>query len=77
MIRESFSKIKNRKAGQPPVILSEMVKITREAGIDMIIDQVSQIIGRVIPAKWELSTIVKGFKGKPVFWKKETKGDLN
>ena len=46
MIRESFSKIKNRKAGQPPVILSEMVKITREAGIDMIIDQVSQIIGK-------------------------------
>ena len=74
MISQSINKIKNGKT----VVLSEMVKITGEAGTDMITDLVNQIIMvRVIPAKYELSTIVKCLRGTPIFWKKETIVGLN
>ena len=45
--------------------MSETVKAAGEAGIDMNTDLVYQIIVEgVIPAEWELSTIVNSFEGK-------------
>ena len=42
-----------------------MVKAAGEAGVDLITDLVNQItIEGVIPAEWELSTIVNCYKGK-------------
>ena len=60
MVRKSISKMKNRKAArQPSSLVSEMVKTAGEVYIYMIADLVNQIIVEVIPAEWELNTIVK------------------
>ena len=63
MVRESVSKVKNKKAAGPPGVVSEMIKAGVEAGVDLITDLVNQIIVElVIPAEWELSTIVNFYK---------------
>ena len=45
----------------------EMVKVAGEARDDMINDLVNHDIVGVIPAEWELSTIVYCYKGKGDF----------
>ena len=57
-------KMKNGKPAGPSAVVSEMVKTTGEAGVDMITDLANQIIVGVIPVEWELSTIVNCYKGK-------------
>ena len=52
--------------------MSEIVKATGEAVVDMITDLVNQIIKeRVIPAEWELSTVVNYYRRKGDALKKE------
>ena len=42
-----------------------MVKALEEAVVDMITDLVNQIVKEgVVPAEWELSTVVNYYKGK-------------
>ena len=48
----------NEKAAGPTGVISKMVKAAGEAGVDMITDLVNQTIVGVIPAEWELNTIV-------------------
>ena len=48
-------------------VVLEMVKVAREARADMINDLVNHDIVVVIPAEWELSTIVYCYKGKGDF----------
>ena len=66
MLKESIIKIKIGKSSEPLGVVSEMVKIAREAGVDVITDLVYQIIVKeVIPAEWELLyTVVHCCKGK-------------
>ena len=45
----------------------EMVKVAGEARVDMINDLVNHNIVGVIPAEWELSTIMHCYKGKGDF----------
>ena len=61
MIRESNSQMRNRKL----VAVLEIMKTTGEAGVDMTTDLVNQIVVEgVVPAEWELSTIVNCYKGE-------------
>ena len=53
--------MKNGKAAGPSGIVSEMVKAAEEDSVDMISDLINQ---GVIPADWELSTIINCYKGK-------------
>ena len=54
-----------------------MVKAAGEAGVDLITDLVNQItVEGVIPAEWELSTIVNCYKRKSDSLKEETLGEI-
>ena len=65
MVRESVSKIKNGKAAGPTDLVSETVKTKGEAGADIIIELVIQIlVPEVYPAEWDLSTILNCYKWK-------------
>lgn len=49
--------MKKRKVAEPSRLVLEIVKSTSNAGIDMIMDLVTQItVKGVIPPMWELST---------------------
>ena len=65
MVREAIQKMKNRKAAGPSGIAAEMIKASGQFGVDMITDLLNQIVrDGVVPADWELSTIVNSYKGK-------------
>ena len=53
IVRESISQMENGKAGGPSGVLSENVKATGEAGVDMITELVNQITEKIpyIPRK--------------------------
>lgn len=58
MVIESISKMKNVKAAGQSELLSEMVKLACQAGLEIITDRMDQIIVEgVIPAELELSDI--------------------
>ena len=60
MVRFAVKKMKKRKAAGPSGIVPEMIKAAGELGLEMIADLLNQIIREgVVPAEWELSTIVK------------------
>ena len=48
-------------------VVLEMVNVAGEARVDMINDLVNHDMVGVIPAEWELSTIVYCYKGKGDF----------
>ena len=55
MVRETISKMKNRKAAGPSCVLPGMLKAAGETGVYTITDLVNWIIVEgVIPAEWEL-----------------------
>ena len=54
----------NGKAAGWSNIELEMIKAAEEAGVDMIAKLISQITVRVIPAEWELGTIVDYYNRK-------------
>ena len=56
--------MKNGKTAGPSGVVSEMVKVPGEAGVDMITDLINHIMVRVVLAEWELSTIVNCYKGE-------------
>ena len=59
MLRELISKMKSVNAAGLSCVVSEMVKVAGEAGVDMITNALKQtILQGVIPAEWEFSTIV-------------------
>ena len=65
MVRIAVKKMKKRKAAGPSGIVPEMIKAAGELGLEMIADLLNQIIREgVVPAEWELSTIVNCYKGK-------------
>ena len=65
MVRKAVEKMKKRKAAGPSGIVAEMIRAAGEPGIEMISDLLNQIIREgVVPAEWELSTIVNCYKGK-------------
>ena len=65
MVGKAVRKMKNGKAAGPSGIVSEMVKAAEEDSVDMITDLINQIIREgVVPADWELSTIINCYKGK-------------
>ena len=67
MVHESISKLRNGKAAGPSGVVSEMARTGGEAGVDMITDLVNPTIVGVIPAEWELNTIVNCDAGKGDF----------
>ena len=72
MLRESISQMKNGKDARPSGVVSDMLKAAGEPGVDMITSLVNQsTVERVIPAEWELTTIVNCFKGKDNSLKRE------
>lgn len=57
MVKESVNIVKKRKVAEPSRLVLEIVKSASNAGIDMIMDLVTQItVKGVIPPMWELST---------------------
>ena len=54
----------NKKAAGPSGMMSEMVKAAGGAKVDRITRPSNQTIGGVIPAEWELNTIVNCHKEK-------------
>ena len=48
-------------------VVLEMVKVAEEARVDMINNLVNHNLVGVIPAEWELSTIVNCYQGKGDF----------
>ena len=76
MVRDSLNKMKNGKAAAPPGVVSEMAKAAGETGVDMSTDIVNQLLVEgVIPAEWELCTIVNFYKGGAILQKEETTGE--
>ena len=67
MVHESISKLRNGKAAGPSGVVSEMARTGGEAVVDMITDLVNPTIVGVIPAEWELNTIVNCDAGKGDF----------
>ena len=65
MVREAVSKMKKAKAAGPSGVVAEMLKAAGETGIEMITNLTNQIVREgVIPADWDLSTIVNCYKNK-------------
>lgn len=64
IIKGSIGKMRSVKLAGPLRLLSEVVKPAREARIDMITDLINYKKEGIIPAEWELSTIVHCYKGK-------------
>ena len=65
MVREAVSKMKKDKAAGSSCVVAEMLKAAGETGIEMITNLTNQIVREgVIPADWDLSTIVNCYKGK-------------
>ena len=62
MVREAVNKMKAKAAG-PSAVVAEMLKAAGETGIEMITNLTNQIVRGVIPADWDLSTIVNCYKG--------------
>ena len=59
MVREAVSKMKKGKAAGPSGVVAEMLKAAGKTGIEMITNLINQIVSEgVIPADWDLSTIV-------------------
>ena len=58
-------------------VMSEMVNAAGEAWVDMITALVNMIIVGVIPAEWELSTLVNCLRAKEILQKVESIGDWN
>ena len=59
--------MKNIKIARLSGVLSEMTKVARKAGVDMITDLVNQIIVEgITPAEWELSTVVNCIRRKAI-----------
>ena len=57
--------MKCNKAAGPSGIVSEMLKASGEAGIDLVTDLVNSILSEgVIPTDWESSSIINCYKGK-------------
>ena len=65
MVRKAIKKMKIRKAAGPSGVAAEMIKASGEVGVDMITGLLNKIVrDGVVPAEWELSTIVNCYKGK-------------
>ena len=65
IVRESVSKLKNRKAAGPSGVVSKVIKAAGKAAVNIIANLVNQIkIEGVIAAEWELRTIVNFYRGK-------------
>ena len=70
--------MKNIKIARLSGVLSEMTKVARKAGVDMITDLVNQIIVEgITPAEWELSTVVNCIRRKAILYKEEARADIN
>ena len=64
-VKSAISRMKSGKAAGPSGIVSEMLNASGDAGIDLVTDLVNSIISQgVVPADWEISTIVNCYKGK-------------
>ena len=57
-MRDSTGKMKNGKAIELSCVVSEMVKASGEAGIDLISDLVHQIIVERVVEEWELALLL-------------------
>ena len=65
MVRQAVSKMKKGEAAGPSGVVAEMLKAAGETGIEMITNMTNRIVRKgVIPADWDLSTIVNCYKGK-------------
>ena len=58
MTGDSISEMKNGKIAGTSGVVSKVLEAAGESEIKITTNRVSQIIVRVIPAEWELSTIV-------------------
>ena len=64
-VKSAINKMKSNKAAGPSGIVSEMLKASSEAGIDLVTDLVNSILNEgVIPTDWESSSIINRYKRK-------------